>query len=1513
MRKIISLIVISSIFISLPRVSFASNGTWLNNGSTSPSWSNTNNWAFNTVPGSSGGTTSTDIATFNSAIGTNNYGNTNSPLIVDLGRNISGINFDTSAGSFYIGTPSGNSLLLTSGGGIHILNTLSSTNAVERINAPLVLEGASGTYTISNDSANGAGASAGTLDIGGSITAGALGNTILTLAGSNANANTISNVMANGSATSLGITKSGVGTWVLSGSNIYSGATSVNAGTLQAGVANQAFGVGSAVSVGVAGTLDLAGFSQNIGSLAGAGTLTSSALGTLTLTAGVDNTSTEFSGILQNGSATSVGLTKNGTGTLTLTGANTYTGITTISGGNLQIGNNGITGNLGTGNVADNGNLIFDLTNNPTISNIISGTGKLTQNGTGTLTLTGANTYGGGTIVNAGTLTVGAGGTLGSLTGSLSVNNTNIAAGSDVVVNLSTTAATTTGTLSGTIATPSNGTNTATINNGGQAFTVNQLGNGNYAGVITGAGDFILGSLSTSTLILSGHNTYSGNTILNGGTLDLGNTNAISAGTISFNGGTLQYSASNTIDNSSQFSTADGQEYNIDTNGQNVTLATALTSNGGSLSKVGSGTLILTGANTYSGATTISGGNLQVGNGGASGSLGTGNIADNANLIFDLSSSPVISNDILGTGIVTQNGTGTLTFTGANHYTGGTILNAGGLTVGSGGTLGATTGSLSVNNTNSAAGTNVVLNLSTTLPTTTGSLSGTIATPSSGTNTATINNGGQLLTVNQTVDGTYAGVIAGVGGFTLGNLSTAALTLTGHNTYSGNTSLNAGTLVLGSSNAIGAGTVNFNGGTLRYSASNTIDNSSQFSTADGQQYNIDTNGQIVTFATALTSNGGSLTKMGSGTLSLNAANTYGGGTTVNAGTLTVAAAGTLGATTGQLSVNNINVGAGSDVILNLSTTAPTITGPLSGTIATPSSGTNTVTINNGGQLFTVNQFADATYAGVISGGGGFTLGNFSTNTLDLTGNNTYSGGTIINAGKLKIDNLNALGSGGVINNATLSIGANSISLGGAYIQNTGSVLNLTVNSTSVYGKITSAVASSVASGSIVNVNVAGYIQNNSVFDIVNTAGAGVGSAPSTVTSNSSRVSFLSSVINGNLILTAYNSGFSPLGGNPNAQIIGGILDNIRNPTTDMSNILGTLELLSNADVSAALNTLGPILDGGVIENSSAALNNSIGVTLDRIQDVLNRNDLINNSLNQVENSLKPSDSGVSSGDESARNGIWAKPYGSYLHQGTHQGIGGYDAWNAGTVLGVDRMFTDDLTLGISGAYAFGSVDSGLNSSSTDITSGQATVYAGYKDPNFNYFIDAAGSLAWNRYVGRRNIVVGSINRTADAGYNGQQYGSYLGGGYTIHVANNVSLIPLASLQWTHLSLGSYTETNAGSLGLNVGKQGYDLLESGIGAGISSPIKCDWGILTLEVHAKWLHDLVNDTMSVTSSFTGGGSSFTLSGAPPAKDGADLGGKLAFDLKNGISLIGEFETELKNGLFGLYGSGTVRYQF
>ncbi|MFA7708288.1 MAG: autotransporter domain-containing protein, partial [Candidatus Pacearchaeota archaeon] len=751
--------------------------------------------------------------------------------------------------------------------------------------------------------------------------------------------------------------------------------------------------------------------------------------------------------------------------------------------------------------------------------------------------------------------------------------------------------------------------------------------------------------------------------------------------------------------------------------------------------------------------------------------------------------------------------------------------------------------------------------------------------------------------------GSSSTILAGTQGLT--KTTSGTVTLTGANTYTGKTAINGGTLVISADSGLGAapGTIvadqlSSNGGTLQSTADMTL-NSNRGFTLSGSGTTLSVNSGTILTYNGIVTGGSSLTKDGTGTLSLGGANTHTMNTNVSAGTLTITNAAALGpgaSTTvssgATLDINNVAVGSESISLLGSTLTGTGAGASLSGNISL-------------GGNSTLGGTGTMALSGIISGSGQ-RISKTGSGTITLSGVNTYSGGTTISAGILATSSASALGTGAVTNDATLDIGSTQLSGIGVYTQNTsGSKLKLTIDSPTTSGKISSSSAAVVTTAATVDVTITNdvYIPNNTTFTILDTTGSGV-SVPGTINSlSTSRISFIGSASNGDLILTANRSanGFSSLGGNSNAQAVGTALDNVTNPTSDMTTILNTLEGLSDSQVTSDLNTMSPPVNSGVLDNSTAALNNFVGASLDRAQSVL--------TFAAAGNSA----TGISSGDENKLNGIWAKEYGSYLDQGTRKGIQGYSAWNAGTAIGVDRLFSDTLTFGVSGGYAYGHVNSAANNGKTNINSAQGTIYAGYQDANIPYFIDAAGSFAWNWYKGKRDIIVGAIDRTADADYEGQQYGAYLGGGYKFKLGKNLEFTPLASLQWNHLRLSGYTETNAGSMNLSVNRQSYDILQSGLGASIASQVKYKWGNFTPEVHAKWLYDFIGDAMAVTSTYTGGGASFNANGAKPAKSSINLGGKLSFDLKNDISLIAECDTNMANEFVGVYGSATVRYKF
>ncbi|HEY4202131.1 MAG TPA: autotransporter outer membrane beta-barrel domain-containing protein [Devosiaceae bacterium] len=322
-------------------------------------------------------------------------------------------------------------------------------------------------------------------------------------------------VLANGQPPLPGsLIKQGTGRLVMAGDNTYIGGTTIAAGILQLG------------NGGTTGSI--------LGNVADAGTLAFNRSNTYT-----------FDGIVSGAGD----LHQDGTGTTVLRATNTYTGGTTITAGTLQLGDGGNSGSI-VGNVADEGTLAFNRNNAYTFSGIVSGTGALRQIGTGTTILTAANTYTGGTTITDGTLQLGDGTTTGSIMGNVADNGTLAFNRSDAVVfggvvsgtgelrqiGTGTTALTGASTYTGgtTITDGTlqlgNGGNTGSIvgnvaNAGTLAF--NRSNTYAFSGAVSGAGG--LSQIGAGTTILSGANTYVGDTHVMAGTLQAGATNSFSA------------------------------------------------------------------------------------------------------------------------------------------------------------------------------------------------------------------------------------------------------------------------------------------------------------------------------------------------------------------------------------------------------------------------------------------------------------------------------------------------------------------------------------------------------------------------------------------------------------------------------------------------------------------------------------------------------------------------------------------------------------------------------------------------------------------------------------------------------------------------------------------------------------------------------------------------------------------------------------------------------------------------
>ncbi len=388
----------------------------------------------------------------------------------------------------------------------------------------------------------------------------------------------------------LALTKAGAGTLTLSGANTYTGVTTVNGGTLKLGAVDGVPAYADVVLNGgtTAGTLDLNGFDKTFQRLSGTtgaalGQVVNNGAGAITLTLGYNSVSSAFAGRLRNNTGTggTLALVKTGTGTVALSGPNTYTGATEIRNGALEVtllGNSGeAASSLGT----------------PTGGNrtIVLGYGG---GASGVLVYTGGAT----TTDHPITLHASAGGGCGL---------------------------------------KASGAGTLTWNGnvgGPHSFTLGGTGVGEMGGAI-GITAGSLQKADAGTWVLRGANTYTVTTWLNGGVLALGADNVLSTATVYLNGGTLASDGAGaraldnslTLNASSSLGEASGGTGNLTLGGDfdigtipktltvynRSTLTGAVSGTaGGSFTKAGPGTLVLTHANTYAGTTAITAGTLLV-------------------------------------------------------------------------------------------------------------------------------------------------------------------------------------------------------------------------------------------------------------------------------------------------------------------------------------------------------------------------------------------------------------------------------------------------------------------------------------------------------------------------------------------------------------------------------------------------------------------------------------------------------------------------------------------------------------------------------------------------------------------------------------------------------------------------------------------------------------------------------------------------------------------------------------
>ncbi len=825
----------------------------------------------------------------------------------------------------------------------------------------------------------------------------------------------------------------------------------------------------------------------NLGALGGAGTLFGGAGQNYSI--GALNADSDFSGTI-NGATMII---KTGTGTLSLSGANTYTGSTVVSNGVLQIGDGGSSGSLSSPAVfVTNSTSVLSFNRSDAaldFTNIITGIGSVRQDGSGTTFLSGpaggpgANSYSGGTILNSGTLEIAAGA---PGTGGITFNNNAAlqwAPGVTTDISLQTVTINSGGTLDA---------------NGNTVVLANPIGN-NGGGMLV-----VKSSAANGVLVLQGANTYSGGTMVTSGTLKANNTSgsatgpgsvivnvgATLGGTGTVNGGVdLQgYLAPGntgigTLTVSSlflEFTSTNNFEFNSTPANDKVVVTTPggfavgggvfdFYTEGGVTAWTTPGTYNLI---QFSGAaptldstwTTSSSTNPHVGN------PQTGyQYSFSATGGFLKVTITQVSTAVVGTWNVDADGQ----WTDATKWSSNpNVPHAAGdaATFGVGSALrtvtlpaNETVGAITMNNANSfviapdAGSPGKVLTLD-------NGGSGATVTVSAGTanaiSTPIALSDNTAINVAAADSLSVAGIVSNTGAAKSLSISGAGtLALVGNNSYGPaasagfGTTINGGAIVqVGNNSALGAGDVSIpTGGTLQAGGAG-LNLPNNIDVASGGTVTVDNNGNNLTLSGVINDAGG-VTKIGNGVLTLGGNNNYSGNTTVSGGFLSLSSDANLSSTPNIILNGGGLLGNGT---FFLSGSHNIAIGLASGTV-----GTNAFIDAASGQTFEVD--------GIIASAGNSGTNNLIVNsgpgnngTLALNNANTFNGFTTVSNGTLQIMNSQALQSSTLIyNSGTLAF--NNIAtatLGGLTGTNSlaltnlnGGILALTVsnNASMTYG------------------------------------------------------------------------------------------------------------------------------------------------------------------------------------------------------------------------------------------------------------------------------------------------------------------------------------------------------------------------------------------------------------------------------------------------------------------------------